>query len=219
MESEIKQIFIKQQEAFERRFPLVANAYNNEYGWPELDTLRHEACLCIAFNLNQAAITLCNHLLESLLKYSLIYSYSINNEPSKLPPSNEIVKAVVGHTKEGINKYGGMALNQTINGAFSAGLIDDNEKNKLHEFRRIFRNAYSHADKKKTFGDMLVPVQGARIEKNKIETNIPVETAIAEIPIIHSIVQAMKAGEDAPNYFLYLDGLVRRMKKRVFPNG
>jgi len=40
---------------------------------PELDVIRHEVCLCLIFHLNQAAIALTNHLLESFLKYSLIF--------------------------------------------------------------------------------------------------------------------------------------------------
>jgi len=183
-----------------------------------MDTLRHEACLCIAFGLNQAAITLCNHLLESLLKYSLIYHHSINSETKRTATSTELVKLMESYTEEGITKYGHLTLNRTIEEAHSLGLIDDEEKDMLHQFRHSFRNAYSHADKKKTFGDTAIPVQGARIEGGGIIANVPVDAVIAEIPILHSIAQAMKATEDAPYYFLYLDNLVRSLKARVFPN-
>jgi len=183
-----------------------------------MDTLRYEGCLCIAFGLNQAAITLCNHFLESLLKYSLIYHHSINSEKNTAQISNDIVNLMASYTEEGIAKYGHLTLNRTIEEAHTLALIDDEEKEKLHEFRRFFRNAYSHGDKKKTFGETAVPVQGARIEMDGIVAGVPIEAVIANLPIIHSIAQAMKATEDAPYYFLYLDGLVRRLKKRVFPH-
>jgi len=216
--SEVRQQFLQHQDAYERGFPLIADAFENEYEWPEMDTLRHEACLCIAFGLNQAAITLCNHLLESLLKYSLIYHHSINRETKTAPTSTEVVKLMESYTEEGISKYAHLTLNRTIDEAHSLSLIDDEEKDTLHKFRHSFRNAYSHADKKKTFGDTAVPVQGARIEGGRIITGVPVEAVITEIPIVHGIIQAMKAAEDAPYYFLYLDNLVRCLKTRVFPN-
>jgi hypothetical protein len=209
--------FPRLKEVFERKFPLVTHAFENEYGWPEMDTLRHEACLCIAFDLNQAAITLCNHLLESLLKYSLIYFHSIKNKENVSLGNTEIIALIAAFTEEGIRKYGDMQLSRTIDEAHGLGLLDDAEKDMLHQFRRNFRNAYSHADKQKTFGAIAIPVQSAKIGSGQIVTGIPVEAKVAELPIIHSIAQAMKATEDAPDYFLYLDELVRRLKERVFP--
>lgn len=209
--------FPRLKKAFEHKFPLVAYAFENEYGWPEMDTLRHEVCLCIAFDLNQAAITLCNHLLESLLKYSLIYFHSIKNEKNVSLGNTEIIALMAAFTEKGIKKYGDMQLNRTIDEAHGFGLIDDAERGMLHQFRHDFRNAYSHSDKQKTFGGIAVPVQSAKIGSEQIITGIPVEAKIAELPIIQSIAQAMKAAEDAPYYFLYLDELVRRLKKRVFP--
>jgi hypothetical protein len=64
---------IKSRIAFiNRNYPAVRDAYQNHYNWPEMDTLRHEVCLCLIFGLHQAAITLTNHLVESLLKVALI---------------------------------------------------------------------------------------------------------------------------------------------------
>jgi hypothetical protein len=209
------QLFLKYQDTFAQSYPLIAFAFENEYGWPEMDTLRHEACLCIAFGLCQSAMTLCNHFMESLLKYSLIYHHSINNEPTILS-GTDIVEMMEAYTKKGIEKYGHLTLNSTIDEAHSLGIIEDDEKVMLHNFRQDFRNAYSHADKKKTFGDTTVPVQSARIESDGIVTGIPVNAVIASNPIIHSIAQASKAANDAPYYFLYLDNLVRSMKPRVF---
>jgi len=156
--------------------------------------------------------------LESLLKYSLIYFHSINNEKNVSLSNTEIIALMAAFTEEGIKKYGDMQLSRTIDEAHGLGLIDDAERDMLHQFRHNFRNAYSHADKQKTFGVIAIPVQSAKIGDGHIVTGIPVEAKIAELPILHSIAQAMKAAEDAPYYFLYLDELVRRLKKRVFPN-
>lgn len=218
MVSESSNEFLKHQEVFEKNYPVISEAFKNEYNWPEMDTLRHEACLCISFGLSQSAITLCNHLMESLLKYSLIYHYSIKNEQS-FSAGGDLVKIMEEYTEEGINKFGHLALSQTIKEAYSHGLIDDQEKKVLNEFRVNFRNAYSHADKEKTFGNKEISVKSAKVEPEGIVSGASVQAVIAKNPIIHSIAQAMKAAQEAPHYFLYLDGLVRRMKTRVFPNG
>ena len=68
---------IEYTKAFSARFELIEVEYSTPYDWPEMDTLRYEICGCISFGLNQAAITLTNHLLESLLKYfecALVYA-------------------------------------------------------------------------------------------------------------------------------------------------
>lgn len=218
MVTESKKEFLKHQGTFERNYPEISESFENEYNWPEMDTLRHEACLCIAFGLSQSAITICNHMMESLLKYSLIYHHSINNEGA-FKPGADLVKVMEAYTEEGIKKFGDLTLGQTIKEAFSNDLIDDKEKEMLNKFRVNFRNAYSHSDKEKIFEDKSITVQSAKISPEGIVPGTPVQAVIAKNPIVHSIAQAMKASQDAPGYFLYLDGLVRHMKKRVFPDG
>lgn len=216
MATDTKEEFLKHFDAFENNYPLISRAYENPYGWPEMDTLRHEACLCIAFGLGQSAITICNHLMESLLKYSLIYHHSINNQASM--QSSEITEMMEAYTEEGIKKYDGMMLGQTIAAAFSLGLIEENEKEALNQFCNKYRNAYSHADKDKTFDNDLISVQGAKTGPEGMSTSDPVQVLIARNPITQSLAQAVKAKNEAPEYFQYLDNLVRKMKMRVFPN-
>lgn len=116
---------------FPERFKLVVFEYGNPYGWPEMDTLRHEICGCIGFGLNQAAITLTNHLLESLLKYSLAYTYSQRNvKPTEL--EYELVNLAMQYTEEGLKKYGKEKLSRNIDEAQKVGLIDSEEAEVLH---------------------------------------------------------------------------------------
>ena len=58
----------------------IAEAFENEYGWPEVDSVRSEVCKCLICGLHQAAITLTNHLLESVLKKALIIEESAKNK-------------------------------------------------------------------------------------------------------------------------------------------
>lgn len=157
-------------------------------------------------------------MMESLLKYSLIYHHSINNEQA-FETGADLVKVMEAYTEEGINKYGHITLSQSIKAAYACGLIEEEEKKVLNKFRDQFRNAYSHADKEKTFGNTAVSVQSAKINPEGIVPSVPIQAVIAKNPVVHSIAQAMKAEQEAPGYFSYLDRLVRLMKARVFPNG
>lgn len=55
---EVNAIVRSRKEFIDRHYIAVRDAYQDAYNWPELDTLRHEICLCITFGMCQAAIDL-----------------------------------------------------------------------------------------------------------------------------------------------------------------
>ena len=77
-----------------QNYPRVREAYTNDYGLPELDPLRYEVCICLAVGLNQAAIALTNHLLESMLKYGLIYSHSLKQREKQPKADGPVCRPV-----------------------------------------------------------------------------------------------------------------------------
>lgn len=202
---------------FPERFGLVNFEYGNPYGWPEMDTLRHEICGCISFGLNQAAITLTNHLLESLLKYSLAYTHSLQNEKCS-EAEYELVNLIMQYTEEGLKKYGKETLSNNINEAHKLGLISSEESDLLHSFRKKFRNPFGHSDKEGTFGNHSIPIIGATLHGTELVNRPEVEAEIAKMPIIHGVVQAQIAEIEAPSYFKKMDSFVRKLKERVFSN-
>ena len=55
--------FIEELNAnFSKNYSSIAEVVDNEYRWPEIDSVRSEICKCIICGFNQAAITLTNHL-------------------------------------------------------------------------------------------------------------------------------------------------------------
>lgn len=185
---------------FPERFKLIEFEYGNPYSWPEMDTLRYEICGCIGFGLNQAAITLTNHLLESLLKYSLAYTYAQRNEKHS-GSEYELVNLVMQYTEEGLKKYGKEKLSRNIDEAKKVGLIDSEEADLLHYFRKKFRNPFGHSDKEGTFGTLSVPVAGATLRGAELITRPEVNVEMAKMPIFHGIAQAQIAELEAPHYF------------------
>ena len=65
---EVNKIIRSRRELIYKFYPSIREIYNSHYDLPDMDPLRHEICICIMFGLCQSAITLTNHLLESLLK-------------------------------------------------------------------------------------------------------------------------------------------------------
>jgi len=61
----------------------IEDIFNSRYNYPKLDSVRNEICKCLICNLNQAAITLTNHLLESSLKMCLAIRHSNENKSSE----------------------------------------------------------------------------------------------------------------------------------------
>jgi hypothetical protein len=213
---EVNEIIDSRFEFINRYYLTIREAYHEHYDWPELDPLRHEISLCIMLGLSQAAITLTNHLLESLLKYALIITHGNNKKQKEEDIKGRIISSFIEKYKEGTQIYGDANLDKTINSACTVGLITKDQKKQLHQFRERFRNAYGHSDKKKTFGNSSIPVSGVRLENEKFVADEKGEAEIAEFFVGQGLVQAMMAQNDAPQYFSYIDKLVREIREKLF---
>lgn len=205
MDDRIKEDIDSINSKINERYSSIRIFYNNIYQFPELDPVRDEICKCILFDLNQAAITLTNHLLESALKKCLIHKYTIDKKYSNYIDSEDIYK-------EGISKFDNKKsdLSKSINAACSYGLISKEQKKSLHFFREKFRNSYSHASMEKTFGEF--KLHGKIISSvNEIFKPIDSNIYVKNIPIIQGLVQSMKASNESLPYFSYVDQIVRNM--------
>lgn len=212
---EANEIVEERIDYLESYYALLRNSYQKPYEWPNLDPIRHEAALSIMLGLFQAGITLTNHLLESLLKLAVIIESSEPEEHEGAPKGHS-VDSFIEISEEAREKYGDENLHNNIGKAYSLGLIDEDQKEKLHEIREKIRNAYSHADKSKTFGDLTIPVQSVHLEQDELEMGQRTEPKVADLLVGQGLIQAMQAQETAPEYFLYIDSVARQIRKRLF---
>lgn len=186
----------------------IREQYTIHYEWPELDSIRHEICLCIIFDLNQAAISLTNHLLENFVKEILI-SDCITKVRDEIHNNNfhKHLKEVYSRARQ---KYGEQNLSNNLREAKRIGLLDDSEFETLDNFRVIFRNAYSHADKAKTLGDTTVPVEPFEFKDGEF-ISLGNQTEIArDLYLAQGIVQALLAKEESIPYFKSIDSIIRK---------
>lgn len=198
-------------------YPLISEAFENEYGWPDVDSVRSEVCKCLICGFYQAAITLTNHLLESVLKKTLIIDESAKNKTEQSDITNVFDDAT--------EQYANKDLDYTINQACRKGLITKKDKKLLHIFRERYRNAYSHADPQKTFSGISIPATIFTTKDldnpeeffKKAFTNKPNVTLSAENNvIIQGLVQRIKAEQEAASYFLTIDGIIRDLCSKLF---
>jgi hypothetical protein len=198
--------------------PAKQELYSKEdkYLWPELDPLRHEISLCLIFGLHQAAITLTNHMLESLLKNALIVHDTKLEHGGQGKRKSNAVESFVARFRPARKRFATNDLGDNINRACTAGLIDKEQKKELRKIREGLRNAYSHSDKDKTFGDQKISTQAMHVEDGKFVVERPESTRLAELIIAHGLAQAMQAEQEAIPYFLYMDGLARQIREKLF---
>ena len=212
-------------EILESRYPFISDNYrrirdvlHTGYGWHEFDLLRIEICLALMIGLYQAAITLTNHFLESLLKTALMTKDAFDKGVEEQDAEKGTVQSLIDTYGPSIDKYDSQDLGKNINAACSSGLITKKQKEQLHEFRKGFRNAYSHSDRKKTFGESTVPVQAGRLVDGQLQLDERQETRIAELMIGKGLFQEQHAKANAIPYFLYLDKLTRQLYAKLFPD-
>ena len=218
MNQTILENFIEELNAnIRNNYDTVADAFENEYGWPEVDSVRSEICKCLICGLYQAAITLANHLLESVLKKALIIDESAKNKTEQSDITNVFDDAT--------EQYANKDLDYTINQACRKGLITKKDKNLLHIFRERYRNAYSHADPQKTCSGVSIPATICTTKDldnpeeffKRAFTDKPNVILSAENNvIIQGLMQSSKAEDEAMDYFLTTDGMIRNLCSRLF---
>jgi hypothetical protein len=193
-------------------YKAMESLFENQYGYPELDPVRAEICRCLVCGLNQAAITLTNHLLEMSLKTCLIFQYSKKNKGADT--------GIFDFFDEGVKKYDNVDLGQSINAACTIGLLTKEQKILLHNFREKFRNAFSHGSLEKTFGDNATKAKVITTKDfNSIEELGKIafdeskdrEVKLTKLPMFRGIAQAMYAKQNGMPYFVEVDKIIRSM--------
>ena len=211
MTDRTKQFVDDLNDKFNKNLAQIDFQFNNEYGWPEFDPLRDEITKCLICDLCQASITLTNHLLENFLKTILIYHDTISNR-------NEKTDLDLLAFRPSVETYDGLDLSQTLGRAKSKGLITKEQLKLLEKYREDYRNAYSHAEKKKIFKDMTINTNKVKLENNQINVSDSNETLITDLIMGQGIAQVILSKKIAFDYFISVDDIIRNVLKRFIKN-
>lgn len=178
------------------------------YMFNELDGVVFEINKCLILEFYRASITLTNHLLERLLKLSLIY-----NETGIGPKPIEDLDSIF---KEPNEKYGSFSLGTAIEKCRKLDLLTESESVFLFDIiRDLMRNGFSHADSSKILiglSDETTMFQGSFKNPTDIK---PVSLNPKIIPFIQAIYIGNFAKENAANYFEYVFELIKKIDQRL----
>jgi hypothetical protein len=211
MTDRTKQFVDDLNDKFNKNLARIDFQFNNEYGWPEFDPLRDEITKCLICDLYQASITLTNHLLENFLKTILIYHDTISNK-------NKKTDFDLLAFRPSVNTYDGLDLAQTLGRAKRKGLITKEQWKLLEKFREDYRNAYSHAEKKKIFKGMTFNTNKVKLENNQINISDSNETLLIDLIMGQGLAQVILSKEIAFDYFISVDDVIRDVLKRFIQN-
>lgn len=137
---EIKDIKARFNNSIDRNFNSLESYFDYKLiQLCELVSLRNEVINCLLLELFQASIFTTNHLVERLIKMSLIKAHTIQFDYSQLDNYTEKLK-------ESEAKFDSKKLSETLKLAVDDHLITQEQFAYLSDIRKNIRNPYSHAE-------------------------------------------------------------------------
>ena len=97
-----------------------------------------EICSCFYLQKNMAAVTLTNHLLESAIKFALVFKEGNGKTFDDLAKMDTLFE------KE-CKMYMYEDIGKNIGTLYKKGMITKEQQKRLIQFKNLYRNAYSHA--------------------------------------------------------------------------
>ena len=103
-----------------------------------LSPIIEEIANCLYLRITAASVTLTNHLLETMVKFTLAYA------DSRCRPIGKDEK-FEDYLAENLNKFMGLELGKNIEKLYEYGIINEKEKKRLRLLKKEYRNPFSHA--------------------------------------------------------------------------
>ncbi len=188
-------------------YDLLFERFDNGMPSGAFGIIRHEIRNCLTYGMFQAALTLTNHYMEKFLKVALI-----NSEVTFMMTDFQLFNE---QREAAIKKFGKKVLFENINSSYEKGIITENEKTALLEFKNRYRNTFSHFDHQSLIDDKDVQLhqfsftQPGQISKGKINAkNLLFDMGHADADF---------AKENALLYFLAIDDIAMRYELKQSP--
>ncbi|ABQ03957.1 hypothetical protein [Flavobacterium johnsoniae] len=175
----------------------------------EFNTLIYEINKCLILELDRAAITLTNHMLERLLKLTLIYN-DVGIGPIEIDKWSEAFE-------EPNTNFGTIDLGNSIERCKKFGLISDTEKIYLFDtIRVLMRNGFSHADSSNILAslpDETIMFQGSLLNPNAGLKEVSINQKI--MPTFQALQMEDFAKNSSHPYFDFVFNLIFKIENRL----
>jgi len=164
----------------------------------QLDSIRHEITICIAYDLNQAAIMLTNHLLEKFLRDVVVIEES---EIKKMLPENQ------KKLKDAYKKRSGSTLDNLNDQALKLKIITNEQHQQIKDYVLTIRNPYSHGSSFQILKNIepLKTLTGSLSDGMDYKVT---NTQVNSFPPLQDFFQQLQAKEDAIKYFKFVDSIL-----------
>lgn len=175
----------------------------------EFNTLIYEINKCLILELDRATITLTNHMLERLLKLTLIYN-EVGIGPIEIDKWSETFEAPN-------TNFGNIDLGNSIERCKKIGLITDAEKKYLFDtIRVLLRNGFSHADSSDILASL--PDETRMFQGNFTNPNAELKEVFINqktMPTFQAIQMEEFAKNSSHPYFDFVFNLIFKIEKRL----
>jgi len=145
----------------------IRDVFNTDYGINELSYLKRRIEYCIIYDEFLSAMLTTNYLLEYFCKISLIYNYVNKNEKENITIDSHPF-APTEELEIPTDLYDEKILGNNIDKMKKEGLIDENDFDQLVFFKNIYRNILSHANRKKLYENISIPIESITIENDEL---------------------------------------------------
>jgi len=217
MNDEIKRKSDFYSKLIEKNFNQLKEFYDHSFmEFCELNFLKNEILTCQLFELFQSSIFSTNHLLERMIKLSLIKKHTIEYDYSDLENYSEKLK-------ESETEFDGLTLYNSLKKALEKELITESEYNFLINAKNEFRNPYSHAEVGKVikndndFRGFMFNISDVKEKLKSGKTlDIPEPKIIPKFsPAIAQFLQENNSREFAFDYFKEVFGILKNLENRI----
>jgi len=182
----------------------------------ELNLLKNEILTCQIFELFQSSIFSTNHLLERMIKLSLIKSNTIGYNYSD-------IENYTKKLKESEKEYDSLTLYKSLEKALEKQLITTEQYNYLINAKNEFRNPYSHAEVAKVikndndFRGFMFNISDVQEKlKEGKPLDIPKPIILPKFsPAIAQMLQENNSKEFAFEYFKSVFGILKDLENRI----
>lgn len=171
-----------------------------------LNPIMHQICDCLIIDANIGAITLTNFFIERVLKLAIILKEGNGKTYNEDKPIDQVFK-------DEIDEFDDNEMEQSINKAKRICVITKEEAEMLKEFRKKYRNSFSHANTQQILDGVTTKIYKASLAN---PTDIEEEVVnLSTTPLFQEWGLPQYCKTKSFNYFIETFAIANKIEERL----
>lgn len=197
-------------------YKAIREVFDTNYGFNELSNLKQRIEYCIIYGEHLSAMLTINFLLEYFVKIALIYNYTLKNKNENITIDSHPF-APTEELEFPTDIYDEKNLHNNLEKMKNVELINDEEFERLNFFKEKYRNTLSHANRKKLYENVSIPIEAITVENSELVSKGKKMEKLALMPFADFIFLEKFSKECSIPYFLELDKIIKNVVGRIIP--